>query len=53
MEASFKARMIVTHPLIVEQNHKVLEKNKRAKRKSPEKVIKDEVVETENQKGKN
>lgn len=44
-EASFKARMIATHPLIVEQNNKVLEQTKRAKRKPPEKVIKDEVVE--------
>jgi hypothetical protein len=44
-EASFKARMIATHPLIVEQNHKVLEQTKRAKQKPPEKVINDMVVE--------
>jgi hypothetical protein len=44
-EASFKARMIATHPLIVEQNHKVLEQTKRAKQKPPEKIINDMVVE--------
>jgi hypothetical protein len=37
--------MIATHPLIVEQNHKVLEQTKRAKQKPPEKVINDMVVE--------
>jgi hypothetical protein len=45
MEASFKAIMIAKHPLIVEQNHKVLEQTKRAKRKPPEKNINDMVVE--------
>jgi hypothetical protein len=40
MEASLKVRTIATHPLIIEQNQKVLEKNKG---KAPQAFDKDDV----------